>query len=75
MILADSNVSPTIFHSITVDWLVEKQDVSPNVSEVMKGLAEWSGVAAAGRRKLKGFDSRIIEIALDHLDKANNLPV
>lgn len=58
----------------TVDWLVEEQDVSPKVSEVMKGLARWSGGAAAGLRKLKIFDARIIEIALNHLHSANNLP-
>ena len=58
----------------TVDWLLEKQGVSPNVGEIMQGLSQWSGGAAAGQRKLKIFDRRLIGIALNHLQEANSLP-
>ena len=59
----------------TVDWLIEEQGVSRSVSEIVKGLSEWVGGVAAGERKLRIFDERLIGIALKHLHMANSLTV
>ena len=58
----------------TVDWLLQEDGVEPTVSGVMEGLGMWAGGAAAGQRKLKIFDERLILIALDQLSNANQLP-
>lgn len=58
----------------TVDWLVEEEGIDRTVSGLMEGLRNWPGGVAAGQRKLKIFDERLISIALDQLNEANNLP-
>ena len=55
----------------TVDWLVEKRGIIPNTLNVMDGLRNWPGGRAAGERKLKIFDERLIELALVQLSAAN----
>jgi O-acetyl-ADP-ribose deacetylase (regulator of RNase III) len=59
----------------TVDWLGEVEGVERSTAGVMKALQSWAGGEAAGRRKLKIFDERLISIAIDQLDRANRLPV
>lgn len=57
----------------TVDWLTEIHEVEPTTAGVMEGLRSWPGGTAAGQRKLRIFDERLISIALDQLKKANSL--
>ncbi|WP_298252397.1 macro domain-containing protein [Bradyrhizobium sp.] len=54
----------------TVDWLVNKASVEPNVAAIRERLASWPGGRAAGERKLKLFEDRTIEIALSSLADA-----
>ena len=58
----------------TVDWLMQHDGIEPSIEGVMEGLGKWAGGAAAGNRKLKIFDERLIAIALDQLNEANSLP-
>ncbi len=52
----------------TVDWLIRREAISPNVEDVKAGLGKWRGGRGAGVRKLRLFDSRLIRLALDRLD-------
>lgn len=51
----------------TVDWLLTRESVSPNVSAVREGLRHWDGGANAADRKSRLFDDRVLGIALDRL--------
>lgn len=59
----------------TVDWLVQREGVTPTLSGVIGGLASWAGGYAAAQRKQAIFDDRLIGIALEHLAKANARPI
>ena len=59
----------------TVDWLVEKQRVVPDTAAVIAGLRGWPGGQTAGQRKLKIFDERLIDLALDQLGAAYRHPI
>ncbi|MEX2205391.1 MAG: macro domain-containing protein [Myxococcota bacterium] len=54
----------------TVDWLLHEQKTEPNVASVRRGLESWPGGKAASKRKLKLFDDRLIELALERLAPA-----
>lgn len=56
----------------TVDWLVERENVKPSYASILEGLRNWAGAAAAGERKLKIFDKRLILLALDQMETANS---
>jgi len=49
----------------TVDWLLCKQDLAPNVNAIRDGLKQWP--AGGAERKTRLFDERSIEIALERL--------
>ncbi|MDT7849546.1 macro domain-containing protein [Methylophilus sp. VKM B-3414] len=51
----------------TVDWLLFKEQISPNVQSIREGLKKWAGGAEAGARKNRLFDDRALQIALDRL--------
>lgn len=51
----------------TVDWMIDREDVTPEVKAIKAGLPSWTGGEAAGQRKLQLFDDRIIGIALEAL--------
>lgn len=51
----------------TVDWLLSKEGVSPDLPSVRAGLREWSGGAKAAERKDRLFDDRALSIALERL--------
>lgn len=54
----------------TVDWLLHKEHVHPNVDAVRRGLTEWKGGGReAARRKQRLFDDRLIGLALERLDQ------
>ena len=58
----------------TVDWMMQRENIEPTIDGVMEGLKGWPGGEKAGQRKLKIFDRRLVEIALEKLDAANRLP-
>lgn len=49
----------------TVDWLVHREKIAPNISDVKAGLSKWPG--GASDRKLKLFDDRLVELAIQRL--------
>ena len=53
----------------SVDWLLSREDVAPEASSVLYGLAHWPADAAAGagKRKQDLFDERSVRIALQRL--------
>jgi O-acetyl-ADP-ribose deacetylase (regulator of RNase III) len=57
----------------TVDWLLAKEDVAPNVPAVREGLRHWRGGSDAAERKLRLFDDRALGIALARLAPASSV--
>ena len=57
----------------TVDWLLTKEGVAPNVPAVREGLRHWRGGTDAAERKDRLFDDRALGIALERL--AESVPV
>jgi O-acetyl-ADP-ribose deacetylase (regulator of RNase III) len=53
----------------TVDWLLSKEGVSPNLAAVRTGLRQWRGGERAAERKDRLFDDRALSIALERLAK------
>jgi O-acetyl-ADP-ribose deacetylase (regulator of RNase III) len=51
----------------TVDWLLHKEKVEPNVSALLAGLHAWPGGADAGTRKAALFNERLLTLALERL--------
>lgn len=51
----------------TVDWLLSREGRKPNLAGIKAGLKEWRGGADAGARKLRLFDERMLQLALDRL--------
>jgi O-acetyl-ADP-ribose deacetylase (regulator of RNase III) len=51
----------------TVDWLIYREGVHPEVKSVRAALAKWPGEQKASERKLELFDERVISIALQSL--------
>jgi Macro domain len=51
----------------TVDWLLQKNGTQPNVTALREALEVWPGGREAAGRKLKLFDDRLLELALDRL--------
>jgi hypothetical protein len=56
----------------SVDWLLIREHVAPEVSAVREGLANWPADNAdgAGKRKSEIFDKRSVRIALAHLQSS-----
>jgi O-acetyl-ADP-ribose deacetylase (regulator of RNase III) len=51
----------------TVDWLLVKESCAPTVDDIKDGLKRWPGGPDAGQRKLKIFNDRMINLALNRL--------
>ena len=53
----------------SVDWLLTRGGVEPEVPALLEGLANWpaDGAAGAGKRKSQIFDERSVRIALQRL--------
>lgn len=51
----------------TVDWLLHEEGSEPSVAGLQAGLRTWPGGKAAGRRKGRLFDTRLLELALTRL--------
>ena len=50
----------------TVDWLISR-GVKASLEDVKIGLSGWAGGASASARKIKIFDDRLLQLALDRL--------
>jgi O-acetyl-ADP-ribose deacetylase (regulator of RNase III) len=53
----------------TVDWLLARENIAPDVEAVREGLRHWRGGAGAAARKARLFDDRALAIALERLTK------
>lgn len=51
----------------TVDWLLAREGVAPNVPALREGLRHWRGGLDAAARKDRLFDDRALGIALERL--------
>ena len=53
----------------SVDWLLSRVGVAPELPALLQGLADWpaDGATGAGKRKSEIFDERSVRIALQHL--------
>jgi O-acetyl-ADP-ribose deacetylase (regulator of RNase III) len=51
----------------TVDWLLHRVGVMPNVDELKEGLRKWPGGKEAADRKLSIFDDRLLMLAAKRL--------
>lgn len=57
----------------TVDWLLTKEGCRPEQASLREGLARWPGGRDAGQRKLRLFDDRLLQLALDRLTNREQL--
>lgn len=51
----------------TVDWLLHREGLSPNLESIREGLSKWQGGPEAGARKQKLFTDKMITLSLDRL--------
>ncbi len=51
----------------TVDWLLVQRDAPRTVAGIRGALERWPGKIAAGERKLRLFDDRLLALALSRL--------
>ncbi len=58
----------------TVDWLLAREGVAPNVPALRAGLHRWRGGPDAAARKERLFDDRALGIALNRLTQATTVP-
>jgi O-acetyl-ADP-ribose deacetylase (regulator of RNase III) len=54
----------------TVDWLIHRERCEATVDGIRAGLSAWKGGPGAGQRKLRLFDDRVLQFALDRLSAA-----
>ena len=59
----------------TVDWLLTRENIEPNVPALRKGLRSWRGGEDAALRKDRIFNDRSLGIALDLLTKISTLAI
>lgn len=59
----------------TVDWLLTRENIEPNVPALRKGLRSWRGGEDAALRKDRIFNDRSLGIALDRLTKTSTLAI
>lgn len=57
----------------TIDWLLVREGVAPDIASIRKGLQDWP-VAGAGERKNRLFDDRAIMLALERLTARKRQP-
>jgi len=54
----------------TIDWLLVREGIAPNVKDLKKGLLNWDAGKASAERKTRLFDERAIKIALERLQQS-----
>jgi hypothetical protein len=52
----------------TVDWLVQREDAEPTLAGIRSALRQWPAGEAAADRKLRLFNDRLLQLALDRLE-------
>ena len=55
----------------TVDWLISKENVEPTVKSIKTALGTWNNDLNAGKRKLKIFSDRLLELVLSRIANQN----
>ncbi len=56
----------------TVDWLLQEQHTEATTPALKRALKTWPGGPTAARRKLRLFDDRMLDLALDRLSTKHN---
>jgi O-acetyl-ADP-ribose deacetylase (regulator of RNase III) len=51
----------------TVDWLIQREQAEPTLSSIRSALHRWPVGQAAAERKLRLFNDRLLQLALDRL--------
>ena len=51
----------------TVDWLLARENISPDVSALRTSLHKWPGGKASAQRKASLFDDRMLGLALNRI--------
>jgi O-acetyl-ADP-ribose deacetylase (regulator of RNase III) len=51
----------------TVDWLIQQEHAKPTLSGIRSALRNWPAGQAAAERKLRLFNDRLLQLALDRL--------
>jgi O-acetyl-ADP-ribose deacetylase (regulator of RNase III) len=51
----------------TIDWLIHRLDVDPATESVKVAIRDWSGGKSAAERKVRLFEDRLIELAVQRL--------
>ena len=51
----------------TVDWLIQREHAEPTLSGIRSALRRWPAGDAAAERKLRLFNDRLLQLALDRL--------
>jgi len=57
----------------TVDWLIQKEGYSTDLSSIRQGIAHWPGGKQAVQRKQHIFDDRLLQLAIDRLKMASSI--
>ena len=57
----------------TVDWLIQKEGYSTDLSSIRLGIAHWPGGKQAVERKQHIFDDRLLQLAIDRLKTASSI--
>ncbi len=57
----------------TVDWLLRREMVSPSREKVLAAIASWPGGSGSAERKVRLFEPRLVDLALDRLSISRSL--
>ena len=52
----------------TVDWLIQREHAKPTLSGIRSALRRWPAGEASADRKLRLFNDRLLQLALDRLE-------
>ncbi len=55
----------------TIDWLVQKGGIAANRDAIKTALKTWTGGEKSAERKLKLFEDRLVDLALERLASFN----
>jgi O-acetyl-ADP-ribose deacetylase (regulator of RNase III) len=57
----------------TVDWLLYRESVTPQLGALREGIARWPAGEAAAKRKLELFDDRVLTVALKRIIESQSM--
>jgi len=58
----------------TVDWLIQRERAEPTLTGIRSALGQWPAGEAAAERKLRLFNDRLLQLALDRLNADISAP-